>query len=113
MFQSEQAVLPRPHRGPGELERGIAREELLEHHAHLQAGQVRAQAVVDALSEAEMEVRIAPDVEAERLREDALVAVRRHFPERELLAGPDLLAVEFDVTGRGAPLVDRTPRPAH
>jgi hypothetical protein len=51
-----------------------ARQQLLEQHADLQACESRSQAVVDAVPEAEVGVRVARDVEAHRLREDARVA---------------------------------------
>src|SRR5688572_19178555 len=113
MLEPEQAVLAREHRRAGDLERVEPREQLLEHDAHLEPREVRAEAIVDALSEAEVRVRLAADVEAERLGEDALVAVRGHLPERHLVARADLLAAELDVAGGGAALVHARRGPAH
>jgi hypothetical protein len=68
---------------------------------------------VHALSEAEVRVRIAADVELERVREDRLVAVRGHLPERELVARAQPLAGELGVARERAALVHRGRGPAH
>ena len=67
---------------------------------------------MDAVAEGEVRVRIARDVEAERVGEDALVAVRGRVPERDLVAGADRLAAERDVARRGAAVVGGGARPA-
>ena len=62
-------------------------EQLPEHHGDLAAGQVGAEAEVRArAAEAEVVVRRAADVEAERVVEDGLVAVGRGVPEHDLVA---------------------------
>ena len=82
--------------GPGELDRADAREQLGHHDADLEAGEARAEAVVHAVPESEVRVRVAAHVEAERLGEHELVAVRRRLPEHDLVAGRDLVAAELD-----------------
>ena len=56
------------------------RRELVEHHPDLEPGEVRAQAVVHAVTEAEMRVRIAREVEAERIGEHRLRRGSRTLP---------------------------------
>ena len=68
----------------GQLHVGDAREQLLEHHLHLGAGQVGAEAEVRAAA-AEGDVHrvrvvLAADVEGVGVVEDVLVAVGRHVP---------------------------------
>ena len=87
--------------------------QLVEHHADLEPGQVRAQAVMHAVTEAEMRVRVAREIEAERIGEHVLVAVRGRLPEHHLVAGAHRLAAELEVARRGAPVVRGRMRPAH
>ncbi len=71
----------------------------------LEARQVGAEAEV--LADAEREVRVgrAVDVEAVRVVEHGLVAVRRRVVHEHLVAGGDLGVVEHGVGGGGAPEV--------
>ena len=85
-------------------------QDLAEHRAHLGLGQVRAEAVVRAEAEGDVVVRGPREVEALRIGEDGLVAVRRGVVDDDLVAGADGAAAEGDVTGRGAAeLHDRRP----
>jgi hypothetical protein len=105
-------VAPRPLDGPGRLDDEIAREDLLQHDRDLRAREAGAEAVVDTVAEREVRVRIARDVEAERIREDALVAIRGRVPVRDLVAGADRLAGQRHVARRGAAVVGGGARPA-
>ena len=87
--------------------------QLVEHHPDLEPGQVRAEAVVHAVTEAEVRIRVAAEVEAERIGEHVLVAVRRRFPEHHLVAGVHGLAAQVEVTRRGATVVRGRVGPAH
>ena len=79
-----------------ELERRDPARHLLEQHVDLHAGEVRAEAVVrTAAAEADVLVRVARDVERERVVEHVLVAVRGDVPDADLVAG-------LDLPGRGA-----------
>src|SRR5262245_2636885 len=106
-LQPEEPVVPRPGVGSRRLEGREAVDQLLEEDADLEAREVRAEAVVDALPEGEVGVRVAQEVEAEGLAEDALVAVGGHLPRGHLVAGRELLAAELDLVRDRAPLVDR------
>ncbi len=70
----------------GELEVGQAHEQLLEHHLQLEPGERLAEAEVRAEPERDVLVRVALDVEAERVVELRLVAVRRLVQQHALLA---------------------------
>ena len=66
---------------------GSRPQQLLEHHPDLAAGEVGAEAEVRAAgAEADVLVRRARDVEAERVGERALVAVGRVVADHDLLA---------------------------
>src|SRR5262245_3265138 len=101
-----------------ELEARGEAPELLEGDARLEAGERGAEAEVHAAAEGEVLARVAAQVEAVGVREDALVAVRRADQQQHLVALPDLLAVEAGVA-RGRPrhelrrvvVPQRLPRP--
>src|SRR5262245_33311903 len=100
--------------GAGDLEVGQAGEDLAEHHAHLAAREVGAEAVVRArAAEADVFVRGARHVEIAGVQEHALVAIAGVVPEHHLVAGPDLLAAELGVARGGAPEVDHRRGPPH
>src|SRR5487761_1814068 len=62
-------------------------------------------APVDAGTEAQMPVRAAGDVESVRIGELRLVPVGRDRPERDRIAGPDLLVPHSDITRRDSMVV--------
>src|SRR5580700_11564852 len=75
-------------------------EQFLERHPGFEPGQRRAQAVMDAVAEAET-LAIAPaDVERVWRRETARIAVRRGEAHQHLLAAGDLRAAESHRPGR-------------
>ena len=106
-------VAARPLDRAGQLDLADACAQLVEHDADLEAREVRAEAVVHAVTEPEVRIRVAVQVEAERIVEHELVAVRGRFPEHDLVAGADGLAEEIEVAGRGAAVVRGGMRPAH
>ena len=65
------------------------RQQLLEQHPQLQPGQVGAEAVVDALAEAQVRVGLTGDVEVVGVVEHRGVAVGRALPDQHLLPGRD------------------------
>ncbi len=89
------------------------RAQLVEHHADLESCETRAQAVMDAVPESEVRIRVSVEVELERSREDGFVAIRRGFPEHDLVAGAHPLTAEVDVASRGPTVVRRRMGPAH
>src|SRR5262245_26456608 len=93
----------------GQREPVDAGQQLLEHDAQLQPGQVAAETVVwTALAESQVVVGLAGHVEGVRAVEDRLVAVARGVPHDDLVAGPDRRVVQPDVAGRRTPeMVDR------
>src|SRR4029450_5677283 len=99
---------------PRDLEIRQAPEELAEHDRDLAAREGRAEAVVRSrAAEADVLVRAALEVEAVRIVEGRLVAVRRDVPEHELVARADRLPCQLGVARRRAPEVDHRYRPAH
>ena len=89
-------------------------QQLLEHHAQLEAGERLAEAEVRAEAERDVLVRVALDVEAVRVGELRLVAVRRLVEQHALLAFVQLLAHELDVVGdRAAHVLDRADPAQH
>src|SRR5262249_51906449 len=80
-----------------ELEVGYPPDDLLEHHAELEAREARAEAEVRAVPESEVLVRGALDVEVFAAVKDALVAVRRRIEKQQLVALADVLPVQRDV----------------
>ena len=80
-----------------------ARDDLAEDLLELHAREVGAEAVVLAVAERHVVVGRAADVEALRLGEHVLVAVRRRIPEDQLRVLLDLLAADLALLGRGAP----------
>src|SRR4051794_25269050 len=57
------------HDGPVELHAREAAQELAEERVELEAGEVRAEALVRAMAEGQVAIRFAGDVEAERVGE--------------------------------------------
>ena len=102
-------------RRAGDLEVGQAREDLAEHHAHLAAREVGAEAVVRAgAAEADVLVRRARHVEAvgtgrTRPRRDSPSCTRARPSRRRVIFWP----AELGVARRGAAEVDHRRRPAH
>src|SRR4051794_15865919 len=88
---------------PVELDPRQAAQELAEERVELEAGEVRAEALVRAMAEGEVAVRLAGDVEAERIGELALVVVRGHVVDDDLVPGGDPPAAYLDVARRGPP----------
>ena len=88
-------------------------EQLLEQHPQLEAGQVRAEAVVHALPEAQVRIRLSRHVEDVRVGERQRVAVRRALPDLHLLPGLDPTSAELHVARRGPALGWRRRGPAH
>src|SRR5690606_18003523 len=87
---------------PGGLERAGACEEGLGDDAGFEAGEGRAEAVVDAVAEAEVVVGVAAQVEAVGLREVAGVAVGRREGDHQGGPGGDGCIGDSDIFG-GAP----------
>ena len=81
---------------------GEPRQQLLEEHAQLEAREARAEAEVRAEAEGDVRVRVARGVEAERIGEDALVAIRRRVEQQQLVARADALAAQRRVARGGA-----------
>jgi hypothetical protein len=96
-------VRPDPARRAGQLEPLYPPGQRAEHDAHLQPGQVNAEAQVrTAAAETEMPVGGAADIEDIRAGELGFVPVTRDVPEHHLVAGPDRRAAQFGVRGRRA-----------
>src|SRR5207249_6206217 len=93
---------PQAIRRSGDLEVRQPAEELLEHYRDLPPREVRTEAEVRPAAEAQVVVRIATDVEAERLGEHRLVAVGRAIEEQHLVAFADFLAADLGVADGAA-----------
>src|SRR5262245_55531213 len=106
------AVTARPLDRAGDLEAREAAEQGAEHDAHLEPRQTGAEAEMHAMTEPQMRIGLAPHVELHRMREDALVAVRRPLPEQHLVTRPDRLTAELGRPRGGAALGRRRRRPA-
>ena len=63
-------------------------------------------------TEPKMPVRPAGDIELEGRVKHPFVAVRRHFPNRQLVTFFEQLATEFDIARDRSALVNRRRRPA-
>ena len=88
--------------------------QFLERQRDFAAGQVRAEAEMDAAAtEPDVVVAGAGHVELPGVGELVLVAVGRGVPHGDLVAGGDCDAAEFHIAGRGAAHVDHWRRPAH
>src|SRR4051812_16570196 len=72
--------------GLGEAQAGQTGEDALQRHPHLHAGELGADAGVDAAPEGHVQVRAAGDVDAVGVRELLRVAVRRGGDEQDALA---------------------------
>ena len=98
-----------------ELEPGHPAGQRGEHDAHLQPGDVRAQAQVrPAAAEGQVPVGGAADVECVWRLELGLIPVSRHIPEHHLVAGLDARAAQLGAGRRGAPHeVGRAGPPQH
>src|SRR3954447_5562557 len=79
------AVAARPLNITRSFDAGERRQQLLEHDADLEPGEVRAEAVVQAVTEADVCVRVAAEVEPHRVGEDRLVAIRGSLPDQDLV----------------------------
>src|SRR5690349_17364734 len=90
-------------------------QQLPEHDGDLAASQVGAEAEVGAgTAEARVGVRVAGQVEAERLVEHVLVPVGRVVEQHDLVAGRErVVAQRRPVLGHGAPEVDDRAGPPH
>src|SRR5690349_13044692 len=97
-------VAPRPLHRLDEPRGPEARQQFLEEHPQLEARQVRAEAVMHPLAEAQVRIRFTRDVERVWFGENQTVAVGRAFPDLHLLPGRDLAPCQFDVTCRSAAL---------
>ena len=114
-------LLRRPLRRTGQLERRHSAEHLFERDPDLQAGQVGAQAEVDAVPERQVRVGIAAEGEAVRVGEAPLVAVGRALPHHHLLSRRDVPGrparsrrwpcAAWRVTGSSSAGSPRRPRP--
>src|SRR5690606_33688575 len=79
----------------------------------LKLGDTRADAAVDAVPEGEVAARIlAVDNDPVSLRENALVAVGRGIPQRNLVALSYLVTEKFGIFGRGTTHVCERSLPA-
>src|SRR5947207_8718208 len=88
------AIAARPLDGRRQLIGREPPQHLLEHDAHLQAGEVGAETEVHAVAEGEVRVGVAADVEVHRPGKHRLVAVRRGLPEQDLVARLDRVTAE-------------------
>jgi hypothetical protein len=89
-----------------------AGQQFLEEDRHLHPRQMHAQALVRAVAEGDVPVRLAVGAERERVVEGVLVAVAGRKAERHLLALGDGLAAHLGVTGRDADELIHRRRPA-
>src|ERR1035437_5084998 len=78
----------------------------------LEPRQVRAETEMLPEAECNMRIRIAADVELERLRENFFIAVRRRIKQAHRFAGFDLLAANHGIFARGPRELNNRCRPA-
>src|SRR5271169_3916541 len=64
-------------------------------------------------AERDMRIRIAADVELERILENFLVAIGRRIEQAYRFAGFDLLAANLGIFGSGARELNHRRRPSH
>src|SRR5580704_17691603 len=64
-------------------------------------------------AEGDLRIRIAADVELERILEDVFVAIRRRVEQAYRFAGFDLLPADLDIFSGGARKLDDRRRPSH
>ena len=106
-------VRQQPLRLTGQLHVGHARDQLGEDELQLHAGQVGAQAEVrTAAAERDVRVRVARDVEDERVVPHLFVAVGGDVPDDDAVTGLDRPAPDLGVDGRGAAEVQHRRAPA-
>src|SRR3984885_10253625 len=104
-------VAARPLRRRGKSERLDRLEDFFQDHADLEAGQVRAEAEVDAVAEGQVRVGVALYEERVRFVEAPRIPVGRALPDYDLLPGADARATQLAPGGRGPALGGRRCRP--
>src|SRR4051812_47013039 len=107
--EAEEQGLEAPHRRPvlpahrvatvRQSQAGEPREQRRQRHLQLDAREVRAEAVVRAVPEPQLEDVGALDVDLVRMREHRLVAVGRRGRRHHALTGVDEHATDLDVFG--------------
>src|SRR5581483_11047884 len=102
-FDAALEVRAQVRRLPGGFDPPGAPQQLGEQSAHLHPGKMRAQTEVRPVTEHEMWVRLAADVEGVRALEDLGVAVGREKRHDDLIAGRYRRSAEDDVADRGTP----------
>ena len=96
----------------GHLDRGIPGQDLLEEHPQFQPRQIGAQAVVDALSEAQVRVGLRRMSAYVRGIEHLRVAVGRRLPHQQYLPCLDRAAAQFGIGGLRCAAGRRRRRPS-
>src|SRR5512135_3434233 len=102
MLQADDEARLDPLRLAGQLEGLDATRQLREESALRSPGEVRAEAEMFPVAEAEVMVRLPVDAEAVGLLEHLLVPVGRGVGEHEVIARADRPAAQLEVAGRGA-----------
>src|SRR5215211_2952725 len=92
---------PDPDDRPADGVIGDSPEELLEHDPGLEPGERRTEAMVDAVPERDVPLRVAADVEPVGITPPALVPIRRGPDQRDPGAVGDQPVVYDDVARRG------------
>src|SRR3954454_4339143 len=106
MTDSRVAIASGPLDVAGALDARERRQQLLEHDADLEPGEVRAEAVVQAVSEPDVRVRVPAEFEQHRVLEDRLVAIRGSLPDQDLVPRLDHDVTQLGRT-RGRPALRR------
>src|SRR5882757_3644894 len=112
MSNAEQTVIGHPFDRSLRLEGFDPCQKLAKRQAHLHAREAGPEADVDAEAEGHVAVRRAGDVEPEWVVEYGFVAIGRHLPVGDLIAGLDAMALVAHVARCGAALVDGRRGPA-
>ena len=105
-------VAARPLHGRRERERVDRGEDLFERHTDFEAGQVRAEAEVRAVTEGQVWVGLTLQDERIRFVEASRIPIGRSFPHHHLLSGTDALPTELACSGRRPALGGRGCRPS-
>src|SRR5438132_11714975 len=109
---AKQAVARHPIDRPLGFEGFDPRQELGESQPHLHAGEARSQADMRTEAEGHVTVWRTADVEAKWLVEHSRIAIGRHLPVGDLVAGLDAMPLVGHLARRRAALVDRGRGPA-
>src|ERR1700728_4703435 len=80
MRQSQQSIVVGPRQRTCQFKALEAIENFLEDHFDLKPCEIRTETEMRSQPEADVVVRIASNVEAKRILEGVLVAIRRHLP---------------------------------